>query len=232
MDVIEKKIDGRTKAARALRATQQPREAEPAPTRRAPSNSAARLGIRPDNPQDNAPRVAARGSQRGIVARGRDGEELTRKRTSVGDPFHIPPELIEPGWDMQWIAHSVVGNTEVVLDQNLNMMENGWRPVNADRFPGRFMPAGHSGHIIRGGQGLYERPMALSKEAKAEDLRLARQLISDRNDALKLTGVKKGLPDGFAMNQKYRGTGGDVRMNIDRAVDIPTPSYTLAESGE
>lgn len=227
-----RKVDGRTKAGRALRAAQQQRPIDPpdVTVTRQPSRAAARLGIRQE-----APREAARSPARSsAVVVGRDGEVLSRKRSAIGDPFHIPDNLIEPGWDLQWIAVSVVGNTEVVMDQNLNMLENGWRPVPASRFPGRFMPANTSPntHIVRGGQGLYERPKVLSDQARAEDVRLAKQLISDRNDSLKLSGVKNSMPDGFAMNQKYRGTGGDVRMNIDPALDIPAPSHTLAEPGE
>jgi hypothetical protein len=228
------KPDGRSREARAARAAAAAPQAMPIDhseevVQRQPSRAAARLGIRQD-----APREAPRTTSRGGPVYGRDGELLSRKRTAVGDPFDIPANLIEPGWELQWIAISVVGNTEVVMDQNLNMLENGWRPVPASRFPGRFMPGGTSpsAHIVRGGQGLYERPKQLCDEARAEDVRLAKQLISDRNDSLKLSGVKKELGAGFEMSRKYRGTGGDMRMSIDPALDIPTPSHQLAEPGE
>ena len=160
---------------------------------------------------------------------GRNGEVLSRKRTASGDIFQIPPELIPDGWEYQWCAVSVIGNTEILLDQNLMMAENGWRPVPSDRYPGRFMPEGHKGNIVRGGQMLMERPKALCEEARAEDIRNAKQLISDRNDSLKLTGVRKNMGDGFEMCRRYRGTGGDVRLSIDPALDIPQPKHTLAE---
>src|SRR5882757_5838256 len=127
-----------------------------------------------------------------VVVRGRDGEVLTRKRTGVGDIFDVPADLIPAGWSYQWCAVTVVGNTEVLIDQNLMMAENGWRPVPSDRYPGRFMPVGHKGPITRGGQMLMERPEALTEEARSEDIRAAKQLISDRNDSLKLSGLKKG----------------------------------------
>ena len=148
---------------------------------------------------------------------GRDGEELSRKRATTNDIFHIPPELIPKNWEYQWCAVTVTGNSEIVMDQNLMMQENGWRAVKSDRHPGRFMPAGHSGPIIRGGQMLMERPSILCQEARDEDIRNAKQLISDRNDSLKLSGVKQNLPDGFEMSRRYRGTGGDMRMTIDPA---------------
>ena len=78
-----------------------------------------------------------------------------------------------------------------------------------------------------------ERPKSLSDEARAEDIRLAKQLISDRNESLKLSGMRKNMGDGFEMGNKYRGTGGDIRMSIDRSLDVPSPpSHELAEPGE
>lgn len=182
--------------------------------------------------QDDRPtqRASARGGR--AVVTGRDGEQLSRKRTSSGDIFHVPSELIPKGWEYQWVAVSVVGNTEILMDQNLMMRENGWRPVPAERYPGRFMPEGHKGAIVRGGQMLMERPKTLSDEARAEDLAAARQLISDRNDSLKLTRTKQELGTGFEMSKKYRGTGGDIRMSIDQALDAPRPEHELAGGDE
>lgn len=223
---IQKRSDSRAKPAKAAKASAA-RQGEVAAAQAAVQQRAAA--------RQSSPRATQPGAARGrVTATSRDGQEvLSRRRTSTGDIFNIPAELIERGWEMQWIAISVVGNQEVVMDQNLMMLENGWRPVMADRFPGRFMPAGHKGHIVRGGQGLYERPKVLCDEARAEDISAARQLISDRNESLKLTGVKNQLGSGFEMGGKYRGTGGDVRMSIDRALDAPTPEHKLAEpSGE
>jgi hypothetical protein len=160
---------------------------------------------------------------------GRNGEVLTRQRTQTGDIFEIPRNLIPEGWDYQWCAVSVTGNTEILLDQNLMMAENGWRPVPAERYPGRFMPVGHKGSIVRGGQMLMERPLVLSEEARADDIKAAHQLISDRNESLKLGSVKKDMASGFEMSRKYRGTGGDIRISIDREHDAPTPKYDLAD---
>lgn len=169
-----------------------------------------------------------------VVVTGHNGEVLTRKRTGVGDIFHVPAELIPAGWTFQWASISVYGNTEVLMDQNLHFAENGWRPVPSERYPGRFMPVGHKGPIIRGGQMLMERPEQLTKEAKAEDEANARQQMRDRDQSL-LGGkanVRGAMPSGFEMGGKYRGTGGDLRMSIDRGLDIPAPSHQLADPGE
>lgn len=218
------KIDRRTKEGRALAASERAAGVESAPIPKRASNR--------EVPRQTASHDARSSPRTKGSVVGRNGEVLSRKRTSVGDIFHIPPELIPDGWSYQWAAVSVVGNTEILLDQNLMFAENGWRPVPSDRYPGRFMPEGHKGNIVRGGQMLMERPMALTQEALLEDQRLARQQMSDRNDALKLSGVKKALPDGFDMSDKYRGTGGNIRMNIDKGLDIPQPSHTLADPGE
>jgi hypothetical protein len=79
---------------------------------------------------------------------------------------------------------------------------------------------------------LEERPEEMGNQARAEELRLAKQLISDRNESLKLSGLRKSMGDGFEMGKQYRGTGGDIRMSIDRALDAPAPSHKLAEPGE
>ena len=166
------------------------------------------------------------------VIRGRDGEVLSRTRSGTADPFDIPADLIPPGWDYQWNVVTVTGNSDVCLDQGMGMYENGWRAVPAERHPGRFVARGTKGEIIRGGQRLEERPMQLTIDAKAEDVRNARQLLSDRNDSLKLSGVSKAMPDGFEMNSRRRGTGGNIRMSIDPALDVDAPSHTLAGPGD
>src|SRR5215469_2284972 len=96
-------------------------------------------------------REPERESRDGELVVGRNGEVLTRKRKGGADPYHIPPELIPKGWTYQWNAISVVGNTDVVLDQANGMYENGWRPVPAERHPGMFIPRGKIGDIVRGG---------------------------------------------------------------------------------
>ena len=166
-------------------------------------------------------RTAARTRSDGRVeVTGRDGERLSRTRTHVGDIFEVPPVMIPKGWTYQWNAISVAGNSDILLDQSHMMHQNGWRPVPAERYAGTLVPKGSVGTIVRGQQMLMERPEELTKEAQAEDLRNARQLISDRNESLKLTKVKDQLPDGMEMAGKYKGTGGGIRMQIDKSLDV------------
>ena len=184
------------------------------------------------NPRDTTPREPMRDAARSAEVRGRDGEVLTRKRKQGVDPYEIPPHIIPKGWTYQWNAIAVMGNTDIVLDQGLGMYENGWRPVPAARHPGMFVAHGTSGAVVRGGLRLEERPAELTKEARADEVLTAKQLISDRNESLKLSAVKNGLGSGMEMSKRYRGTGGDIRMSIDKALDIEAPSHELAEPGE
>lgn len=177
-------------------------------------------------PTREAPR---KNSSDRIEVVGRDGETLSRKQRVGIDPYEIPPSIIPSGWEYQWNAISVVGNADVLQTQTLQMHENGWRPVPASRHPGRFVPVGSAGAIIRGGLRLEERPKALSQEARNEELLAARQLVTDRNESLQLTSLRDKMPSGFDMNRKYRGTGGDVRISIDTEGDIPPASHQIEE---
>lgn len=179
---------------------------------------------------ESAPEQAAGRTQTRVSARtkadgrleviGRGGEALSRTRTYVGDIFEIPKELIPPNWSYQWNAVSIAGNSEIILDQNHMMHQNGWRPVPAERYAGTLVPKGSTGNIIRGQQMLMERPQVLTDEANMEDQRNAERLISDRNESLQLTKVKAQLPEGMEMGRRYRGTGGGMRMNVDKSMDV------------
>ena len=176
------------------------------------------------------PPSAGRTRRGPVEVRGRNGEVLSRTHKQTGDQFHIPESMIPDGWDYQWIAVTVTGNTDVVRSMNMSMHANGWRPVPAERHAGVLVEIdAKGGTIIRDGQMLVERPKALSIEARAEELGAAHKLISDRNEALKLTGVKNSMAPGFEMGGKYRGTGGDVRISVDQALDAPRPSYKTEE---
>ena len=189
----------------------------------------------------NATREPARDPDRAdAVVRGRNGEILSRTRTGVGDRFAITDDMREPGWDLQWNAISVLNNKDVVAQQSLEMFANGWRPVPHDRYPGRYAMPGTTGPIIVDGLQLEERPISLSQQARVEEIRKAKAQLSDQNEALKLSGVTNNAP-GFSTSSKYRGAGGDIRMQIDRALyyddqgnaaAVPAPKHELANLGE
>ena len=68
--------------------------------------------------------------------------------------------------------------------------------------------------------------MALTEEALAEGTAKARQQVRDQTDSLRLS---KKLPEGFQSNQRYRGTGADVRLTIDRSLELPPSDYQPPE---
>ena len=172
-------------------------------------------------------REATRGDQQYFD---RDGKELTRKRVAGTDQFEIPKEIIPAGWTYQWNTVTVYNKEDLTLGQSMQMFENGWRPVPASRHPGRFVPIGTTGAIVRDGMRLEERPKGMTDEAKAEDTEIARRQMRDRDQSL-LGGkanVRGAMPSD-AMDPKYRGTGGNLKMSIDPALDIPAPALPLAE---
>lgn len=183
-------------------------------------------GPRKDHHQSPEHRTAAqrlvRASQ--AEARGRSGEVLSRKRTVSSDIFHIPQNIVPPGWDYQWNVIEVLGQPQT--GQQLAMAENGWRAVPAGRHKGMFMPEGtpDDAAIIRDGLRLEERPLILTEEARDEEMAKARKQVRDQQEALRL-GPK--LPEGFSDNERYRGTGAVTRQSIERAPDTIRPRHQL-----
>jgi hypothetical protein len=220
---MDAKIDGRTKEGRKLKAAAVKIEAA---TEREAVHETTHAPI-----HDVRPPVR----QGAVVVKGRDGEVLTRSQPDDGlDPFEVPAAFKEPGWDYQWNVLTVYNSDELTAESIHQNNANGWRAVKAEGKWATLVPASKKGAaIIRKGQILQERPLELSVEARAQEIRKANQLVSDRNESLKLTNVQKSMQGGFAMNSgKYRGTGGDVRISVDQALDAPRPTLPLAGGGE
>src|SRR5277367_3363796 len=93
--------------------------------------------VAPVSPTRTQTRQPARTRSDGrIEVVGHNGEVLSRTRTQVGDIFEIPTSMWPPHWVYQWNAVSVAGNSDILLDQNHMMWQNGWRPVPAERYAG------------------------------------------------------------------------------------------------
>lgn len=198
-------------------------QAGPQPARRgrAPTRSGNREPIR------EAPRNG--------VWIGRGGEQLTRNHTNVADPFAVPVELKEHGWDYQWNSVSVVGNTEVIMSIDNMMQDNGWRPVPADRpgFAKRFGTPKSGNAIIIGGLRLDERPMSMSEAAKDDEYGRAVGQMRERDAAL--TGGKVALRQSLEGQELgivggYKGRRTGTRMGFDR--EAPQPAYQIATGEE
>lgn len=162
-----------------------------------------------------------------MVVEGRNGEVLTRRRTQIGDPYHVPGNDIPDGWSYQWNPVTI-HNQEVIEQQNMHYA-NGWRPVPADRHPGRWTKPGSTGDILVGGLRLEERPEQLTEEALIEEEHKARRQVRDQSDILKLS---KKMPEGFNMAnsaQQQRMRAGGINISIDRSLEIAPGGYAPAD---
>ena len=112
----------------------------------------------------------------------RDGEResvpqrLYRKRRT-DDPMHIDPKLIPAGVSYQWCRESTFGMRDD--DHIIDLKENHWVPVPADRHPELVVDGSPKDGVIRKrGSILMQRPKYLTDEAHAEDDYLAREAMN------------------------------------------------------
>lgn len=189
-----------------------------------------RANPRPVPPRPEAARDLARENPRpgAVVALGRDGARLTRRRIATGDPLDVPENEIPAGWSYQWNPVSILNKgINEVLQGDLRMFQNGWRPVPASRHAGRWTPVGYEGDIVVEGLRLEERPASLTEDAAAEDEMHARAQMRNQTDALRMT--QKGLP-GAKVAQARKNAGG-IKMDIDFGKDIPQPQHEIDQEG-
>ena len=219
-------IDQPTRAPRKKPGNKSKRVTTAAPQARAEAVQ-RRAAPRPVPPRPEAARDVARENPRpgAIVALSRDGQRLTRRRIASGDPLDVPLNEIPSGWSYQWNPVTILNKgINEVLQGDLLMFQNGWRPVPASRHAGRWTPVGFEGDIVVQGLRLEERPMSLTVEAKDEDEAHARAQVRDRTDALKLT--QKQLPG--AGVARSRGHDGGLKIDFnDDGHDIPRPEHEI-----
>jgi len=169
-----------------------------------PAQAAARTQVERD------PRSSGR-----VQALGRNGEVLTRSSLQVGDELEIPKSMWPAGGDYQWITLDVHGNKDIVDDHNHSHYMNGWRSVPAERYAGSLLPKDAKGPFVKKRMMLMERPLVLSEDARAEEIRKAKQQITDQNQALLLARQKTVAP-GFEMSDRVSG----IKMQIDKSLDV------------
>lgn len=157
-----------------------------------------------------------------VVVRGRNGEQLTRTRSNNADFYEVPPEIIPKGWEYQWNRVSILGKPD--LDASVKMYAQGWRPVEAGRHPGRWLPVSTNpkADIVVEGLRLEERPVELCEEARAEGRAASLQLVEDQKDEL---GLRRKLPAGFTRDNSElrRVERARTRRTIEAAPDVPRP---------
>lgn len=98
------------------------------------------------------------------------GARLQRRSRRHDDQFYVDPALVPPGMSYEWKRESVYGQPDEA--HQIELRENHWKPVPADRHPSMVM-RDKDGTIRRQGMILMERPAYLTKEAEQEDLRNA-----------------------------------------------------------
>jgi hypothetical protein len=158
----------------------------------------------------------------GINARGEIRRQRTFKGSRSTNPFHIPPEMIPDGVDLQFNVDTVVG---MPTQERRFMEQQGWEPVTPDmwggRFDGFFMRKGHKGEINVGGQVLMWRPLELTLEARAEELMDAR-----RARAVEEQKMTEGRPDGVNLDMLDPNAGSARRQTFLRKERVPSMPVT------
>lgn len=132
--------------------------------------SKVKSALREEEPRETAPRKV-------------------RKRKLGTDKFWIDPDIIPDGVTYEWKRQTVLGYEDP--GYQVELAENGWEPVMAERHP-HYMPPGYSGPITRDGMILMERPAYLTAEARHEEMQAARDLVAVKEQQLRAGG---GVPD-------------------------------------
>lgn len=159
----------------------------------------------PPKPREEDPRLRA----------ARRAMELREHQASDDegvDKFYIDPRIIPDGWSYEWKTFTVLGK-ENPSEQVANA-RRGWEAVPCARHP-ELMPINYRGETIeREGMILMERPLEITNEAKARDLRIARAQVRGKEEQLGGAGV----------GQFERSNKGDSLVNVKKSFEhMPIP---------
>lgn len=150
---------------------------------------------------------------------GRNGEVLSRSTSMGSDPFEIPSdvahEIEQDGYALQWCRQFTAGQED--RSNITRQMAAGWRPVEATRFAGRFMPPEHKGNIENGGLVLCERPKQFNEQARKEMQAAARMQKRMQGEQFGM----KYAPDGFDAKR------GEIKRAIEGVSPELTPRHQL-----
>lgn len=164
----------------------------------------------PAEPTPRAPREEdsrTRAARRALELR----EHLGSMEDGV-DKFYIDPRIIPDGWSYEWKTLSVLGKENP--SYQVALAHRGWEAVPRSRHP-EMMPDNYRGETIeREGMILMERPLEITNEVKANDLRAARQQVRSKEEQL------GGAPSGtFERDNK-----GNSLVSVKRSFEhIPIP---------
>lgn len=185
----------------------------------------------PDAARDTpAARTLSEDARDPNVIRTRDGRVIDRLRFSGDeDRFNLAAVGVFPptGWTYEWKTKTIK-NWEWV-DHQVELYQNGWTPVPAERHDGKLMPPGHQGNIERGGLVLMERDARLTAQARAAERRAADAPVREsRQMAGLMSRAVPGIsPDSmdFSSGEAQRFSG----VRVERQPRVNDAKYTLEE---
>jgi hypothetical protein len=107
-------------------------------------------------------------------------------RRPSSDPFEPPPGIVPKDRVYQWfhMEHDQFHFGSKTWDvekkcEGPPRFDRGWAPVEHERHPGIFGPIGHTGHIIKQGLGLFEKPKFEVQREQQEYIEKARAQSDD-----------------------------------------------------
>lgn len=124
--------------------------------------------------------------------------ERQRRSTTAGADkrFYIDPSVIPEGFDYNWKRITCKGEQDT--EHQIDLAENGWTPVPAERHRDKAGQKAEAGSmIIRGGLVLMERPTSITEEAQEEDETKAK-------DQLRTQFARLGQTDRGALPREVR----------------------------
>jgi len=164
---------------------------------------------------------------RGVVI-GRDGQPIRRMKTG-SDKYHISPEEWPPGYVLEWKRHTILGQEDPTYEAEL--YQRGWRPVPADRYPGRWGSRDAKGSIIVGGQMLMELPIQFYEEAKADERAAANSQINGSREQFGFAPTASGFEGAGTSNNPAVRRNSFARSGTER-VDAPKPRHQISVDDE
>jgi hypothetical protein len=128
------------------------------------------------------------------------------------DDFYINKDDIPPGWEYEWKRKLLLGAEDPAYQ--VSLARAGWEPVPTSRHPSYMPNNGNHPIIERKGMVLMERPSEISDEARAIELRKARNQV--RQKEAQLNSAEGG--------QFERSNKDQSLVNIRKSYDsIPIP---------
>ena len=162
-----------------------------------------RAEVREDSPAERAAKRVAE------IRAHRQGLDLDNT-----DQYSIDPYMVPEGWSYEWKRKTIYNQEDP--SYQVRLADAGWTPVPATRDARHkaMMPTGNYATIERDGMILMERPKELTDEAKARELRRARNQVRAQEQQLSTA------PDGTMTREDSR-----VRPQVKKSYEaMPIPN--------